>query len=128
MARLISGEEVNLDLSRVVQSTQQLIRITPTLILGVVTHEFDADLYIWQEKDGVYEYIGDFILKDLKEAISFKFFMSNLREQDERIKNAEEITKQADFLAQENTGFHFEFKIGAQGPLQDLQDLFSKSS
>jgi hypothetical protein len=110
MAKLISGEDVNLNLDSVAQQNQTLIRISSTLVMGVVNDLPDADLYLWQERNGKYVYVGDFLIKDQGASLAWKMVMSNFRQKSVRESNIESICKQADRMRfAQMESFHLEF-------------------
>lgn len=61
---LITGGKVMLEIGSVCAQNQTLVRIGNRLIMGVIEGSFSKGVYLWQEVDGVYQYLGNIIFKD----------------------------------------------------------------
>ncbi len=110
MATLITGEEVNLNLQDVAREKQTLIRLSDSLIAGIIQDGNTGDIYLWQLQGEQYIYIGDVLISDLGETLRWKFYMSNHKENEARVSNAKSIAEHADLLQhKEMEGFQLEF-------------------
>lgn len=61
---LVSGERVSLMLGDVSCPEQRFVRMSPRLIAGIVEEQIGSGIFVWQEVDGAYRYLGNIILVD----------------------------------------------------------------
>lgn len=62
---LVGGEKVQLDIYSVMELRQTFVRLSKTLVAGIVNGSLLPGIYLWREQaDGSYAYAGDIMFEE----------------------------------------------------------------